>query len=96
MRITDQTRWMFDKLPEDVQAVLNLVYPEDTVSFESRFEKEEPSTYYIDLWCDEKNAYIFVQDYQPMDQAIRRFISWVHAGMPDGYNNVHRQWEKEE
>lgn len=99
MRITDQVRWAFDLLPEDVQAVLNLVFPEDHVSFESRFKAEAEGyvkSHYIDLWCDRQNGYIFVQDYQERERSIRRFVSWVRAGMPEGHNSINRQWVKED
>lgn len=74
----------FDNLPEDVKAILDL-FPDLNLHIGS----------YFDVTLPYNNTYVFVQSIgQPENRA--RFISWVRAGMPEGYNEYDNQWKGEE
>lgn len=81
MKMLEVYRPVFDSLPEDVKAVLAL--------FRYTFCTDSPGRYF-DLINEAGDEYVFYQR-MPYDKdgAIRnrrRFIGWVRAGMPDGFD----------
>ena len=97
MKISPSSRDEFKNLPEDVKVILNLFGGE--FSFESGQNYNGAEKYY-DIFNDETERYVFQQDFQPADVNLRRFISWVRAGMPEGYHELYKTvvpvWTKED
>lgn len=74
----------FDNLPEDVKAILDL-FPDLHLHIGS----------YYDVTLPDNKTYVFVQSIgKPKNRA--RFINWVRAGMPEGYNDYGNQWKEKE
>ena len=84
---------LYDKLPEDVKAVLALMPPNWVLDV--GYAKCDNSGY-LDIWIEsERGEYFFTQDYRCVNSNIRRFVTWVRAGMPEGYT-TQNPWENEE
>lgn len=66
-------------LPEDVQAILNIM--PDTWRLEAFASRPEESRVgYIDIYDGEKNDYHFVMNPKNWDEAYAEFCAWVRDG----------------
>jgi hypothetical protein len=74
----------YNNLPEDVRAILDL-FPDLHLHIGS----------YYDVTLPDNISYVFVQSIDRPGNRDR-FISWVRAGMPEGYNDYDNQWKGEE
>lgn len=97
MRLTDgDAEEYFAKLPEDVRAILSLFPDYDMfVGF---------NLAYCDLrrGSPENEDWVFTQVIAGRLKQVTpaqnqaRFISWVRAGMPDGYGEGEKRWTRED
>lgn len=97
MRIGNkEVQEQFYPLPEDVLAVIALM-PSNLVLFCGHLDDQcKVLEGYVDVIDELTGDYVFVQGFLPVGTSTRRFISWVRAGMPEGYNDYHKQWAEEE
>lgn len=100
MRLHTETpeRWAYiNSLPEDVKAILDL-FPHYILC--TNDERE-----YIDVIAEGEDTYVFLQptahpnfakpEITP-ERNKARFVSWVRAGMPEGYNDYDSAWTRED
>lgn len=90
----DAYNHVFDGLPEDVKALLNLVFGDGEYMYATNHAGD-----YNDIVNDLR--YFFIQRIPTTKSPSRaqnraRFISWVRNGMPEGHGVYENPWTQED
>ena len=94
--VGDENAWM--DLPEDVRAILSLFSDDYLLSCGRRQEASTMDGYsYYDFFGrnNGNRVGIFTQEISHTGVSKPRFVSWVRAGMPDGYTG-NNSWTRED